>query len=527
MENVANLTFLRPLDDRSASVLTPEACNFLAGLFRNFGPRREELLARRAVRQREIVGGALPDFLPETAHVRAGSWRVPPPPPDLLDRRVEITGPVDRKMVINALNSGAQCFMADFEDATSPTWENLIDGQINVRDAVRRTISFTNPDGKVYTLAERTATLIVRPRGWHLPEKHVLFEGEPVSGSLFDWGLFFFHNARELVSRGSGPYCYLPKMESHLEARLWHDVFCHAEDALGLPRGTVRSTVLIETILAAFETEEILYELGEHALGLNCGRWDYLFSCIKKLCHRGELYPDRAQLTMTVPFMRAYCLAVIEVCHRRGAYAMGGMAAQIPIKGDPAANEAALAKVRADKEREAADGFDGTWVAHPALVPIAIEAFARHMTGPNQLERLRSDVKVTREALLAVPEGTITEAGVRTNLSVGVQYVEAWLGGLGCVPLYHLMEDAATSEISRCQLWQWLHFGATLADGRKVTAELYDRLLAEEMARVAAELGAKRFAGGCFPQAIELFMGLVKAEELAEFLTLPAYDLLP
>ncbi len=525
--NLAGLTFLRSLDDRSASLFTADACAFLAGLFQSFGARRQELLSRRVRRQREIEGGQLPDFLAETAHVRAGNWRVPPPPHDLIDRRVEITGPVDRKMVINALNSGAQCYMADFEDATCPTWENLIDGQINVRDAVRRTISFSNPDGKVYTLKDEVATLIVRPRGWHLPEKHVLFEGEPVSGSLFDWGLFFFHNARELVARGSGPYFYLPKMESHLEARLWHDVFCHAENALGLPRGTVRATVLIETILAAFETEEILYELGEHALGLNCGRWDYLFSCIKKLCHRGEPYPDRAQLTMTVPFMRAYCLAVIEVCHRRGAYAMGGMAAQIPIKGDPAANEAALAKVRADKEREAADGFDGTWVAHPGLVPIALEAFARHMKGPNQLDRLREDVKVTREELLAVPAGTITEAGVRTNLSVGVQYVEAWLGGLGCVPLYHLMEDAATSEISRCQLWQWLRFGAKLADGREVTAELYDQLLAEEMARVAAELGARRFAGGCFPQAIELFMGLVKARDLAEFLTLPAYDRMP
>ncbi|HRC84631.1 MAG TPA: malate synthase A [Thermoanaerobaculia bacterium] len=526
-QKIADLEFLAPIDDRFARILTPEACRFVAGLCRIFGPRRRELLAARAVRHRELDAGKLPDFLPETAHIRQASWQVPPPPADLLDRRTEITGPVDRKMVINALNSGAQCYMADFEDATSPTWENVIDGQINVYDAVRRTISFTSPDGKVYALNDNVATLIVRPRGWHLPEKHVLFEGEPISGSLLDWGLFFFHNAQELVARGSGPYFYLPKLESHLEARLWHQIFLHAEAELGLPRGTIRATVLIETILATFEAEEILYELGEHALGLNCGRWDYIFSCIKRLSRQGKLYPDRAQVTMTVPFMRAYALWVIRICHRHGAYAMGGMAAQIPIKSDPVANEAALAKVRADKEREAADGHDGTWVGHPGLVPTALEAFSRHLKGPNQLDRLREDVHVTQAELLAVPEGTITEAGVRVNLSVGVQYVESWIRGLGCVPLYHLMEDAATAEISRSQLWQWLHYGGALEDGRKLTAELYHRLLAEELAKLRHEVGAERYDRGRFPEASKLFLDMVEADELAEFLTLPAYELLP
>ncbi len=525
--DIAGLTLVAPVRGRHAEILTPEACAFLAGLFRTFGPRRVELLARRAARQAELEAGKLPDLLPETAHIRAGDWRVPPPPADLVDRRTEITGPVDRKMVINALNSGAQCYMADFEDATSPTWENVLDGQVNMRDAVRRTIDLETPEGKRYALKDQVATLLMRPRGWHLPEKHVLFEGERVSGSLFDWGLYFFHNAEELLARGSGPYFYLPKMESHLEARLWNDVFLHAQEALGLPRGTIRATALIETILATFEAEEILYEIREHALGLNCGRWDYMFSFIKKLCRRGALFPDRSQLLMTVPFLRAYQLHVIRICHRRGAYAMGGMAAQIPIKNDSQANEAALARVRADKEREAADGFDGTWVGHPGLVPIALEAFAKHMRGPNQLDRRQDDPSAEPEELLRPPEGTITEAGVRTNLAVGVQYVEAWISGLGCVPIHHLMEDAATAEISRSQLWQWLHFGAALDDGRPVSAALYDQLLADELARIEGEVGPERYRAGRFPQAVDLFLGMVRSPKLDEFLTLPAYELLP
>jgi malate synthase len=529
--HISGLEIRGPLTAATSEILSPEACAFLAGLFREFGPRRKDLLARRVERQKELAAGKLPDFSPSTAHIREGDWRVPPAPHDLVDRRTEITGPVDRKMVINALNSGAQCYMADFEDATSPTWHNVLDGQVNVRDAVRGTISFTNPDGRSYALNEKTATLLMRPRGWHLPEKHVWFDGEAVSGSLFDWGLFFFHNARELVAKGSGPYFYLPKMESHLEARLWNDVIVHAQAALGLPRGTVRVTVLIETILATFEAEEILYELRDHAAGLNCGRWDYIFSCIKKLSpeygKRGLLYPDRSQVAMTVPFLRAYATHVIQICHKRGAYAMGGMAAQIPIKGDTEANDRALAKVRADKEREANDGHDGTWVAHPGLVPIALEAFSGPLGGkPNQLDKLRTETVVTREQLLAVPDGKITEAGVRMNLEVGVRYVEAWIAGLGCVPIHHLMEDAATSEISRCQLWQWLKYGAKLDDGRLVTAEMLDTWMSEEMSKTRDEIGAKRFDSGRFREAIDLFLGMVKAEWPDEFLTLPAYELL-
>ncbi len=523
---ISNLEIRGPVDSRYAEILTPEACEFLEGLFREFGPRREALLARRTERQREIDAGKLPGFLPETASVRGGNWRVPPPPPDLLDRRTEITGPVERKMTINALNSGAQCFMADFEDANSPTWENVIEGQINVRDAVNRTISFTSPEGKMYRLAEKTATLVPRPRGWHLEEKHVLFQGKRVSASLFDWGLCFFHNARNLVSRGSGPYFYLPKLESHLEARLWNDVFIHAQAALGLPRGTIRATVLIETITGAFEAEEILHELREHAAGLNCGRWDYMFSMVKKFRnHREYLFPDRTLITMTVPFMRAYCFHVIQVCHRHGAYAIGGMAAQIPIRNNPAANAEALAKVRADKEREADDGHDGTWVAHPGLVATAIEAFKR-MPGPNQINRLREDVKVVEADLLTPLHGPITEKGVRWNIHVGIRYLEAWLGGSGCEPIRNLMEDLATSEISRAQLWQWLRFGAALEDGRKITVELYSGFLKEELAAIRGEYGAGRYDGGHFPEAVELFMRMVQKTEFDEFLSLPAYELL-
>jgi malate synthase len=510
-----------------AEILTPQACGFVADLCRVFEGRRQELLARRAARQREIDAGKLPDFLPETAQVRGGDWRVPPPPADLVDRRTEITGPVERKMAINALNSGAQCWMADFEDANSPTWENVIAGQINMRDAVRRTITFTSPEGKSYALKEKTATILVRPRGWHLEEKHVLLDGKRISGSLFDWGLYFFHNAKELLGRGSGPYFYLPKLESHLEARLWNDVFVHAQAALGIPRGSVRVTVLIETILGAFEAEEILYELREHASGLNCGRWDYIFSVVKKFRNRPEyLFPDRTLITMTVPFMRAYCLHVINVCHRHGAYAMGGMAAQIPIKNDPAANEAALAKVRADKEREARDGHDGTWVAHPGLVQTAIDAFAQHMRGPNNLQRTH-DVKITAAMLLEPLRGPITAAGVTWNLSVGLQYLEAWLGGSGCEPIYNLMEDLATAEISRAQLWQWLRYGATLDDGRKVTPALYDELLPNVLQQIRQEKGAERYDRGYFNRAVELFMRMSKSEQFDEFLSLPAYELLP
>ena len=525
---IAGLEIRRPINAATAEILTPAACEFLAGLFRKFDARRLELLARRVERQRQLDAGHLPDFLPETAAIRADlSWRVVPPASDLSDRRTEITGPVDRKMVINALNSGAKVFMADFEDATSPTWDNLVEGQLNLRDAIRRTIAFTSPEGKVYALKPQTATLVVRPRGWHLPEKHVFLDGKPVSGSLFDFGLYFFHNVKAALARGTGPYFYLPKMESHLEARLWNDVFVHAQAALGVPRGTIRATVLIETILATFEAEEILYELRDHSSGLNCGRWDYIFSCIKKLKRRpGYVFPDRTQVTMTAPFMRAYSLFVIKVCHRRGAHAMGGMAAQIPIKNNPAANDAALAKVLADKEREASDGHDGTWVAHPGLVPVALQAFDKHMPGPNQISRQRDDVIPNAAEFLAPPVGTITEAGVRTNLSVGVQYVEAWLGGLGCVPLYNLMEDAATAEISRAQLWQWLHTGAKLADGRVLTAALYDQFLEEELAKIKNEIGADRYLRGHFIRAIEIFMLMVKSPQLDEFLTLPAYELL-
>ena len=523
---IEGLAITGPMHPRYAEILTPAACRFLRGLCETFGPRREQLLARRAERQREIDAGTMPDFLPETAAIRGGDWRVPPPPADLLDRRTEITGPVDRKMAINALNSGAQCWMADFEDANSPTWENCVEGQLNMSDAVRRTITFTSPEGKSYTLKEKTATIIARPRGWHMEEKHVLLDGRRISASLFDWGLYFFHNARELLARGSGPYFYLPKLESHLEARLWNDIFLHAQAALGVPRGSVRVTVLIETILGAFEAEEILYELREHASGLNCGRWDYIFSVVKKFRnHPAHMFPDRALITMTVPFMRAYCLHVINVCHRHGAYAMGGMAAQIPIKNNPAANDAAMAKVRADKEREAADGHDGTWVAHPGLVAIALEAFAKHLTGANQLHRFH-DVKTTAADLLAPLPGPITEAGVRWNLHVGVRYLEAWLGGSGAEPIHHLMEDLATSEISRSQLWQWLKFGAKLADGRQITAELYDQLLAAELTAIQAEYGPNRYDGGRFPEAVELFMRRSKSAQFDEFLSLPAYELL-
>jgi malate synthase len=510
-------------------ILTPEALALVATLHRAFEPRRRELLARRAEVQARLDAGWLPDFLPETRDVREGDWKVAPIPADLLDRRVEITGPVDRKMVINALNSGAKMFMADFEDANAPTWDNLIQGQINLRDAVRGVIGFTGPEGKRYELARQTATLLVRPRGWHLPEKHVLLDGQPVSGSLFDFGLFLFHNAEALRAKGTGPYFYLPKLENHLEARLWNDVFVLAQRELGLPRGTVRATVLLETILAAFEMDEILYELRDHCVGLNCGRWDYIFSYIKKFRNRPDfVVPDRARVTMTAPFMRAYSLLAIRTCHRRGAAAIGGMAAQIPIKNDPAANAAALQKVREDKEREAGDGHDGTWVAHPGLVPVALEVFNARMPGPNQIGRLRDDVRVSADDLLQVPQGPITEAGLRVNVNVGLRYLESWLRGAGCVPIFNLMEDAATCEISRAQIWQWIrHPRGVLDDGRKVTATLFRTVLAEELDKIRADVGPAEFDGGKFPLARDLFADLITRDDFADFLTLSAYEHLP
>ncbi|MCL6517639.1 malate synthase A [Alicyclobacillus sp.] len=512
-----------------AEILTPEALAFAAEIERRFGARREQLLQARKEREARLLAGEWPDFLPETKHIREGDWTVAPIPADLQDRRVEITGPSsDRKMVINAFNSGAKCFMADFEDANSPTWANTVQGQINLRDAIRRTITYTSPEGKHYALKPEIATLIVRPRGWHLPEKHVLLDGKPVSGALFDFSLYFFHNAKELMARGSGPYFYLPKMESHLEARLWNDVFVFAQDRLGIPQGTIKATVLIETILATFEMHEILYELREHAAGLNCGRWDYIFSYIKKFRNQPEvILPDRAQVTMTVPFMRAYTLLTIQTCHRRNAFAMGGMAAQIPVKNDPAANEEALAKVRADKEREAQDGHDGTWVAHPGLVPVAMEVFNRLMPTPNQVHRKREDVHVTAADLVAVPQGTITEAGLRTNVSVALQYIEAWLRGSGAVPIFNLMEDAATAEISRAQIWQWIrHPKGVLDDGRKVTVELFRQTLREETEKIRQQVGEEAFANGQYERAAALLDEITTAEDFVEFLTLPGYNYL-
>jgi malate synthase len=509
-------------------VLTDEALAFVADLCATFGGRVEELLARRREVQARFDAGVLPDFLPETRAAREGDWRVAPFPAELADRRVEITGPVDRKMIINALSSGANVFMADLEDSTSPTWANVIGGQRNLMDAVRRTITFTDPaTGKAYALKREIAILFVRPRGWHLLEKNASLDGRPVPAALFDFGLFFFHNAKEQLARGTGPYFYLPKMESHLEARLWNDVFVRAQERLGVARGTIKATVLIETLPAAFEMDEILYELREHSAGLNCGRWDYIFSFIKKLrAHAAFVLPDRSKVTMEQPFLRAYTQRLVQICHRRGAHAMGGMAAQIPIKGDDAANEAALAKVRADKLREVKDGHDGTWVAHPGLVALAREVFDEHMRGPNQLDRLREDVRVTAADLVRVPEGPRTDEGLRHNLSVGVQYLAAWLRGSGCVPLNNLMEDAATAEISRSQVWQWIRHGAALDGGAPLTVDRFRRTLDEEMAKLASRLGEARFESGRFREARDLFERLSTSPDFEEFLTLPAYELL-
>jgi malate synthase len=506
------------------AILSREALAFAEKLHREFEPTRRALLGRRRLRQAEFDAGGLPDFLPETKTVRTGSWKVADTPEDLQRRWVEITGPVERKMMINALNSGADVFMADFEDSLSPTWENVIVGQANLIDAVRRAIDYVSPEGKAYRLKPTIATLLVRPRGWHLPEKHVTVDGEPISASLFDFGLYFFHNARERLDRGTGPYFYLAKMQSHLEARLWNDVFLFAQDALGIPRGSVRATVLIETLPAAFEMEEILHELAEHSSGLNAGRWDYLFSMIKTLSRRRDLVlPDRAQVTMTVPFMRAYTELLIKTCHRRGAHAMGGMAAFIPSRKDAEVNKAALDKVRDDKVRESGDGFDGTWVAHPDLVPVAHEVFEKALAGrANQKERLREEVSVTAGMLVdaRVPGGTVTEAGVRSNVNVGLQYLNSWLSGNGAAAIFNLMEDVATAEISRSQLWQWTHNAARLADGRAVTPALYEAIRAEELAKLGGP------SVGRLREAAEILDGLVGGEEFVEFLTFPAYGYL-
>ncbi len=505
--------------ERQDRVLTPEAIRFVTELSRFAETRRRELLAKRRARQQAIDAGQLPDFLPETAAIRQAEWKVAPIPADLQDRRVEITGPVDRKMVINALNSGANVFMADFEDSNSPTWDNNIEGQINLCDAVRRTISYESPEGKQYELGPKPAVLFVRPRGWHLVEKHFLVDGAPVSGSLFDFGLFFFHNAKALIERGTGPYFYLPKMESHLEARLWNDVFNLAQDMVGVPRGTIRATVLIETILGSFEMDEILYELRDHSAGLNCGRWDYIFSYIKKFRNRPDLVlPDRALVTMDRHFLNSYVQLLIETCHRRGIHAMGGMAAQIPIKNDPEANERALEKVRADKLREVRAGHDGTWVAHPGLVPVAKAIFDEHMPQPNQIGR-RPEVHVTASDLLARPDGEITEKGLRWNIDVGIQYLEAWLRGSGCVPIYNLMEDAATAEICRAQVWQWVKHGAVTSDGRPITAEFVIQVIRE----TASEL-SKRYGRGAFETAAGIYERMMTDPQFPEFLTLVAYD---
>ncbi|MDI2587354.1 malate synthase A [Psychrobacillus sp. NEAU-3TGS] len=512
--------------DASREILTPEALDFIASIHRLFNERRKELLETREERQKQLDNGGTLDFLQETKAIREGDWTITPLPEDLKDRRVEITGPVNRKMVINALNSGAKTFMACFEDATSPTWENMIEGQVNMRDAVRKTISFKQENGKEYNLKEHTAVLMVRPRGLHLLEKHVLIDGEQIAGGFFDFGLYFFHNVKELLARGTGPYFYLPKLESHFEARLWNDIFVFAQKQLGVPNGTIKATVLIETIMAAFEMDEILYELRDHSAGLNCGRWDYIFSYIKRLRNQPDvILPDRSQVTMTSPFMRAYTQLCVQTCHRRNAPAIGGMAAQIPIRGDEAANEAAFAKVREDKRREATDGHDGTWVAHPGLVPVALGEFDEHMPTPNQIHRKREDVLVAARDLLEVPQGSITAEGLRLNCSVGVQYIASWLRGNGAAPINHLMEDAATAEISRTQVWQWIrHPEGKLEDGRKVTDSLVRQTLQEELDKLEKAFGSENYANGRYNEAVELFLSLISEQEFVEFLTLPGYE---
>jgi len=515
-----------PLKPRYDEILTPPALALLADLHRNFESRRKQLMAARAERQKRFDAGELPDFLPETKWVRDGQWKIAPIPADLLDRRVEITGPVDRKMVINALNSGANVYLADFEDANSPTWDNNLEGQLNLKDRWDGTLDFTDPDtGKAYRLGGKLAVMLPRPRGWHLLEEHLSVDGKPIAGALFDFGLYIFHNHAALRAAGTAPYFYLPKLETHQEARLWNDVFVYAQQKLGLPQGTIKATVLIETLPAAFEMDEILWEMRDHITGLNAGRWDYIFSFVKKFAkNKNYILPDRSQVVMGQAFLGAYAALLVKTCHRRGAFAMGGMAAQIPVKNDEKANREAFAKVRADKEREVREGHDGTWVAHPALVPVAKEVFDRLMPQPNQLDKLREDVDVTRDALLQLHDGAKTEAGFRLNIRVGVQYIAAWLGGRGAVPIYNLMEDAATAEISRAQIWQWLRYGATLDNGQKVTPAFFRKALKEEMKRVKREIGAKAYASGRFPEAIRLFSELSLSKKFADFLTIPAYQ---
>ncbi len=528
--SVKGVEIKNKLEDGFEEILTPQALEFVADLHRQFNNKRQELLQYRKERQKEIDNGQKLDFLPETKEIRESEWSVAPLPEDLQDRRVEITGPVDRKMVINALNSGANVFMADFEDSNSPTWSNTIWGQINLRDANDRTIRLEDTaKGKVYELKDDIATLIVRPRGWHLPEKNIYVDGEPISASLFDFGMYFFHNAQRTLNNGSGPYFYLPKLENHHEARLWNDVFTYAQNELGIPQGSIRATVLIETLPAGFEMDEILYELKDHSAGLNCGRWDYIFSYIKVFKNHDEfILPNRSQVTMTVPFMRSYSLLAIKTCHRRNAPAIGGMAANIPIKDDPEANEKALQKVRNDKTREANDGHDGTWVAHPGLVGLAKEEFDKYMPTPNQIDtKKREDVQVTAENLVEIPEGNITEEGLKHNIDVSIQYLESWLRGIGCVPIYHLMEDAATAEISRAQIWQWINNpNGVLDDGRKVTKDLYKELVPGQLEKIKSIVGEEAYNKGKFETAAELFDKLVTSDELKDFLTLDAYEYL-
>jgi malate synthase len=528
MERDPAIAFEDPQDAELAAMLSAQALAFVKKLHLEFEPRRRHVLAQRVERARRFDAGERPDFPAASADLRAAEWRIAPQPADLRCRRVEITGPTDRKMIINALNSGADVYMADFEDSNTPNWRNLLQGQRNLMDAVRRRITFEAPDGRRYALKDKTATLLVRPRGWHLDEKHLRIDGQRVSGALFDFALYLFHNAAELKARGTGPYFYLPKIESRQEARLWNDVFCLAQRELGIPQGTIKATVLVETILAAFEMDEILYELREHSAGLNAGRWDYIFSCIKKFrADRDFCLADRALLKMTSPFLRSYALLLLKTCHRRGAPAIGGMSALIPIRNDAEANERALAGVRADKAREAGDGYDGAWVAHPALVPLAMEEFVKVLgERPNQMERQREDVQVQAKDLLDFrPETPVTEAGVRMNIHVGIHYLGSWLAGNGCVPIHNLMEDAATAEISRAQLWQWIHSPkGVLEDGRKVTAEMVRGWAPEELAKVKAIVGAA--AGSTYDQAATLFAQLTTADQFAEFLTLPAYEAL-
>jgi malate synthase len=525
----AGMEITAPVSPAYAEILTPAALAFVADIVRKFTPTRDALLDARKLRQERLDAGELLDFLPETKNIREGDWKVAPIPQDLQDRRVEITGPVDAKMVINALNSGAKVFMADFEDSLAPTWDGVMEGQLSMRGAIARNLEFTAPNGKHYKLGENPAVLIVRPRGWHLDEKHILVDGKRAPGGLVDFALHFFHNAKPALAAGTGPYFYLPKLESHKEAALWAAVFNHAEDTLGFTRGTIKATVLIETITAVFEMHEILYALRDYCVGLNCGRWDYIFSFIKKFRMRPDfVLPERSQVGMTTHFLSSYSQLLIQTCHKRGAFAMGGMAAQIPVKSDAEANDKAFAAVRADKEREAGNGHDGTWVAHPGLVPVAMEVFDKHLgSRKNQLDVLREDVQVSAADLLKIPAGTITDAGLRNNIRVSIYYIAAWIAGNGCVPIYNLMEDAATAEISRSQIWQWIrHEKGVLDDGRNISRELFSVFLEEEMKAIQAEVGAEAFAAGTYVEASKIFSNLVERDDFVEFLTLPGYELL-